>query len=97
MATRTQRQYTGKAAKVNEQILKLEAELKAKKAELKELTKEQMKAERAAAARARRAALAAEKKEKQEKLDYLYNLIEASGKTPEEVISMLEEPPKTGE
>lgn len=39
--------YTGKAAKINEKILKLEADLKAAKEELKAAYKEQLKEENA--------------------------------------------------
>ncbi len=41
--------YTGKAAKINEKVLKLEADLKAAKLELKDAYKEQLKEEAAAA------------------------------------------------
>lgn len=41
--------YTGKAAKINEKILKLEADLKAAKEELKAAYKEQLKEEKRAA------------------------------------------------
>lgn len=43
--------YTGKAAKLNEKVQKLEADLKGAKEELKAAYKEQLKAEKAAAAR----------------------------------------------
>ena len=47
--------YTGKAAKINEKILKLEADLKAAKEELKAAYKEQLKEEKIAAKEAEKA------------------------------------------
>ena len=45
--------YTGKAAKINEKVLKLDAELKAAKVELKAAYKEQIKTEKALAKKAK--------------------------------------------
>ena len=76
---RTEKVYTGKAAKVHERILKLEADLKAAKEELKAAYKEQLKEER----------LAKQKLDKENKAKIL-KLIGSSGKTPEEIIEFLE-------
>lgn len=76
---RTEKVYTGKAAKVHERILKLEADLKAAKEELKVAYKEQLKEER----------LAKQKLDKENKAKIL-KLIGSSGKTPEEIIKFLE-------
>lgn len=70
--------YTGRAAEVNKKVLKLQAELKAAKEELKAAYKEQLKAEKIAAAKA--------DKEAQEKL---LKVIKDSGKTPEEILALL--------
>lgn len=67
--------YTGKAAKLNEKIQKLEADLRNTKEELKAAYKEQLKAEKAALA-----------KENQAKI---LKAIQESGKTPEEILDML--------
>ncbi len=75
---RRQIEYTGKAAKVAEKVQKLEAELKAAKEELKAAYKEQLKEEKIAA-----------KKVKEEAKTKLMKAIEASGKTPEEIIELL--------
>ena len=70
--------YTGKAAKINEKILKLEADLKAAKEELKAAYKEQLKEET-------RAAKEAEK----EKRENLIKALEESGKSTEEILEFL--------
>ena len=71
--------YTGKALKVYEKVQRLEAELKDAKAELKIAYKEQIKEEKEAAIRA--------KKENQEKI---LRAIEESGKTTEEIVTLLQ-------
>ena len=71
--------YTGKALKVYEKVQRLEAELKDAKAELKIAYKEQIKEEKEAAIRA--------KKENQEKI---LRAIEESGKTIEEILTLLQ-------
>lgn len=81
--------YTGKAAKINEKVLKLEADLKVAKEELKAAYKEQIKAEKAAAKKAEKDAIAAAKKAMKENKAKLLKAIEESGKTPEEILEML--------
>lgn len=71
--------YTGKAAKVNEKVVKLEAELKAAKEELKTAYKEQLKEEKAASQKA-----------KKEQTAQILKLIEQSDKSPEEIIKLLQ-------
>ena len=71
--------YNGKALKVYEKVQRLEAELKDAKAELKIAYKEQIKEEKEAAIRA--------KKENQEKI---LRAIEESGKTTEEILTLLQ-------
>lgn len=71
--------YTGKALKVYEKVQRLESELKDAKAELKIAYKEQIKEEKEAAIRA--------KKENQEKI---LRAIEESGKTTEEILTLLQ-------
>ena len=71
--------YTGKALKVYEKVQRLEAKLKDAKAELKIAYKEQIKEEKEAAIRA--------KKENQEKI---LRAIEESGKTTEEILTLLQ-------
>lgn len=71
--------YAGKALKVYEKVQRLEAELKDAKAELKIAYKEQIKEEKEAAIRA--------KKENQEKI---LRAIEESGKTTEEILTLLQ-------
>lgn len=71
--------YTGKALKVYEKVQRLEAELKDAKAELKIAYKEQIKEEKEAAIRV--------KKENQEKI---LRAIEESGKTTEEILTLLQ-------
>lgn len=71
--------YTGKALKVYEKVQRLQAELKDAKAELKIAYKEQIKEEKEAAIRA--------KKENQEKI---LRAIEESGKTTEEILTLLQ-------
>ena len=78
--------YTGKAAKLNEKVQKLEADLKATKEELKIAYKEQLKAEKAALAREKKESAAAAKKANQTKI---LKAIQESGKTPEEILEML--------
>lgn len=70
--------YTGKAAKINERVLKLESELKTAKEELKAAYKEQLKEEK----------LAKQKSEK-EKTAQILKLIEQSGKSSDEIIELL--------
>ncbi len=72
--------YTGKAAKVNEKVLKLEADLKAAKEELKIAYKEQLKEEKES-----------QKKALKENTAKMLRIIEESGKTPEEIIEMLKQ------
>lgn len=76
---RKQVTYTGKAAKIHEKVLKLEADLKAAKEELKAAYKEQLKEEK----------LARQKAEKENR-EKLLKIIEESGKTPEEIIDLLQ-------
>ena len=70
--------YTGKAAKTYEKVQKLEADLKAARAELKSAYAEQVKAEKTAA-----------QKELKENRARLLKAIEESGKTPDEIIALL--------
>ena len=77
---RKERVYTGKAAKANEKVLKLEAELKAAKEEREAAYKEQLKAEKES-----------RKKEKQETQAMLLKVIKESGKTPEEIMELLKQ------
>lgn len=70
--------YTGKAAKIYEKVLKLEAELKSAKEDLKTAYKEQLKEEK----------LAAKKASKAKQIE-LMKMIKESGKTPEEIIELL--------
>lgn len=81
--------YTGKALKAHEKVLKLEADLKAAKEELKVLYKEQVKAEKAAEAKAKKEAAAAAKKAIKEKQSEMLKVIQESGKTPDEIIELL--------
>ena len=74
------RVYTGKAAEINNKIIKTETELKQLRADLKVAYKEQLKAEKIAAAA----------KEKAD-MDKLMKAIKKSGKSPEEILAMLEE------
>ena len=55
--------YTGKALKVHEKVLKLDADLKAAKEELKIAYKEQLKEEKAARAKAKKEEKAVETEE----------------------------------
>ena len=75
-----ERIYTGKAADINNKILETEAELKQLRADLKVAYKEQLKAEKAAAAA----------KEKAD-IDKLLKTMKKVGKSPEEVLAMIEE------
>lgn len=70
--------YTGRALKLFDKVKKLEDELKAAKEELKEAYKEQLKAEKEATKKAAKARQAE-----------LLDIIEKSGKTPDEIIEML--------
>ena len=70
--------YTGKAAKAYEKVQKLEADLKAARAELKSAYAEQVKAEKTAA-----------QKELKENRARLLKAIEESGKTPDEISALL--------
>lgn len=72
--------YTGKAAKIHEKVLRLEADLKAAKEELKAAYKEQLKEEK----------LARQKAEKENR-EKLLKIIEESGKTPEEILDLIKE------
>lgn len=72
--------YTGKAAKIHEKVLKLETDLKAAKEELKIAYKEQLKEEKLAVKKASKAT--------QTKL---MKIIKESGKTPDEILSLLNE------
>ncbi len=72
--------YTGKAAKIYEKVLKLEADLKAAKDELKIAYKEQLKEEKLAAKKASKA-----------KQAELMKLINESGKSAEEIIELLKQ------
>lgn len=81
--------YTGKAAKINEKVLKLEADLKAAKEELKVAYKEQLKAEKEAERKAKKEADMAAKKAQKENAAKLLKLIQESGKTPEEIMELL--------
>lgn len=83
--------YTGKAAKINEKVLKLEADLKAAKEELKAAYKEQLKIEKAVAVKARKEEAAAQKKAEKEAQAKLMKAIKSSGKTAEEVLALLEQ------
>lgn len=77
---RKERVYTGKAAKANEKVLKLEAELKAAKEEREVAYKEQLKVEKESAAKA-----------KKETQAMLLKVIKESGKTPEEIMELLKQ------
>lgn len=81
--------YTGKALKLHEKVVKLEADLKTAKEELKIAYKEQVKAEKAAETKAKREAALAAKKAFKEKQKELMIAIQESGKTPDEIIEML--------
>lgn len=81
--------YTGKALKAHEKVQKLENELKIARAKLKELYKEQLKAEKAAEVKARKKAAMAAKKEINEKNQELLKAIENSGKSHEEILELL--------
>lgn len=70
--------YTGKAAKINEKVLKLESDLKAAKEELKVAYKEQLKEEKEAA-----------KKMSKAKQAEMLKIIAESGKSTEEIIELL--------
>lgn len=74
--------YTGKAAKIHEKVLKLEADLKAAKEELKVAYKEQLKEEK----------LAKQKADKESK-EKLLKMIKDSGKSAEEIMEILKNNP----
>lgn len=82
--------YTGKALKVHEKVLKLDADLKAAKEELKIAYKEQLKEEKAARAKAKKEEAIAQKKAEKETQAKLMKAIKSSGKTPEEILALLE-------
>ena len=77
---RKEKVYTGKALKAYEKVQKLEADLKAAKEELKVAYKEQQKLEKESAA-----------KEKKETQAMLLKVIKESGKTPEEIMELLQQ------
>ena len=81
--------YTGKALKAHEKVVKLEADLKAAREELKTLYKEQVKAEKAAAAKAKKEEDAALKKALKETQGDLAKALKESGKSVDDVIAML--------
>lgn len=81
--------YTGKALKAHEKVIKLEADLKAAREELKILYKEQVKAEKAAAAKAKKEEDAALKKAMKERQSELAKALKESGKSIDDVIAML--------
>ena len=75
-----ERVNTGKALQINNKIQDLEAELKQLRADLKVAYKEQLKAEKAAS-------VAKEKAD----MEKLIKAIKKSGKSPEEILAMIEE------
>ena len=81
--------YTGKAAKLNEKIQKLEADLRNTKEELKAAYKEQLKAEKAALTKKKKESAAAAKRALKENQAKILKAIQESGKTPEEILDML--------
>lgn len=81
--------YTGKAAKLNEKVLKLENDLRTAKEELKIAYKAQLKEEKAAALKAKKEAAIAAKKALQESKAKLLKAIEESDKTPEEILALI--------
>lgn len=83
--------YTGKALKAHEKVLKLEADLKAAKDELKTAYKEQVKTEKAVEAKARKEEAAARKKAEKESQIKLMKVIKSSGKSAEEILALLEQ------
>lgn len=84
-----EKNYTGKALKAYEKVQKLENELKIAREKLKELYKEQVRAEKAAEIKERKKAAIAAKKEKNEKNQALLRAIENSGKSHDEIIELL--------
>lgn len=72
--------YTGKALQISNRIKELESELKQLRADLKVAYKEQLKAEKAAS-------VAKEKAD----MEKLIKAIKKSGKSPEEILAMIEE------
>lgn len=89
--------YTGKAAKLNEKVQKLEADLKSTKEELKVAYVEQLKAEKAALAKEKKAAAIAAKKAMKENKAKILKAIQESGKSPEEILAFLNASPENTE
>lgn len=81
--------YTGKALKIHEEILSLEAKLKALKEELKVAHKEEIKRLKEEEKKAKKAADIAAKKELDRKKNDLFLALKASGKSIDDVIDML--------
>lgn len=81
--------YTGKAAKLNEKVQKLDAELKAAKEELKVAYREQLKAEKAALAKEKKESAIAAKKALKENQAKILKAIQNSGKSPEEILNLI--------
>lgn len=81
--------YTGKAAKLNDKIQKLEADLKSTKEELKAAYKDQLKAEKIAIAKEKKESAAAAKRALKENQAKILKAIQESGKSPEEILRML--------
>ena len=89
--------YTGKAAKLNEKIQKMETELKSAREELKIDYKEQLKAEKMAVAKEKKATAAAAKKAMKENKAKILKAIQESGKSPEEILALLSPQPESQE
>ena len=81
--------YTGKAAKLNEKVQKLDADLKAAKEELKVAYKEQLKAEKVALAKEKKESAIAAKKALKENQAKILKAIQNSGKSPEEILDLI--------
>jgi len=81
--------YTGKALKLHERIQRLEADLKVAREELKVAYKAQLKAEKATLAKEKKNAAIAAKRAMKENKDKLLKAIEESGKSPEEILALL--------
>lgn len=81
--------YTGKALKIHEEIVALEAKLKTLKEELKIAHKEEVKKIKEEERKAQIAADAAVKKELEKKKKDLIIALKTSGKSLDEVIEML--------
>lgn len=82
---RIQRTYTGKALKVYEKVQRLDAELKAAKAELKIAYKEQLKEEKAAA-----------KERVKNDQAVILKALKDSDKSTEEILAFLEKQQHSG-